>query len=824
MKLSRALTAIVLVASISATGVMVAHAGTPASGPLGLERRALRGAASIESSRLAGTGAAAPGTLNAHGSRPAPPKRVIVRFKSTPTKSVLSATARSADTSAGTVRNLSHGAVTWRVPPGRSAEKFAADLEASGKVEYAVPDYERQLVAYTPPAYVTPNDEYYIDAQTDYAYYTDGTVAAKYPFALSWWLRAVHAADAWQQAYTGADIVGKYPLRADVASFTVAVIDSGLYVHPDNQANVVGGRDFFDHEDYDGGLVQDNDVTPVPTDAVIQVNDEPSRVLTTSHGTCVSGEIGATANNGIGTIGVGYDTRVIVHKVMGTTAGGRAAIEDSAIYNAIIYSVDHDHAKVINMSLGGYENSPAIANAINYAYAHGCVIVAAKGNDNSNLPFYPASNAHVISVGALDNNANGSIIPAYYTNYAKTSLDIMAPGTFVVGFSKPDYAIPAGDGTFPYGYYIWDGTSMAAPVVSGAFAWLWRAAPALTNAEIMSEVLNSAPIGPKSTRFPAGYRRLDMNATYARLKSDFPLLTKPVVPEMTVASLDASVPITWTMQLTKLRGVTYHVWSDSNQLPDTTGKRVVVHDLAPGDHTFAVRASSSYNWDDETAFTETTIHVMPSAEGTATWQGAHVAGSSATVATPAYHVSTTMDAKLLDASSTALSGAVVRLQSSTDGSHFADVPGVVAANLQGGDYRSAAAPTSRRWYRFSFAGKYGVLRSVSSAVRIVPGVSLTTPYSKSTIWHTSKLSVSGKLMPSHASSSRTVKIKIKRWNGTKWADYSWVWARVTRQNSSYATYAVKLSLKKGGYRLYAYAPADTQHAATTSGYRAVRVK
>jgi len=68
-----------------------------------------------------------------------------------------------------------------------------------------------------------------------------------------------------------------------------------------------------------------------------------------------------------------------------------------------------------------------------------------------------------------------------------------------------------------------------------------------------------------------------------------------------------------------------------------------------------------------------------------------------------------------------------------------------------------------------------------------------------------------------------VDLQTKRWNGRRWAAYKTVVASITR-HGSYSSYYKNLRLKKGSYRIYAYAPADALHSSTTSGYRTVRVK
>lgn len=824
MKLLRPLIVTSVAACIVLSGIAVAQARRPASDPPGSDKRAITVAPTL----VAPTATVSASTSSSSTTTaPIDSGRVIVLLKDSAAPAVLESVARSAETSTGGARPLAHGNVDWRVPKGRSARTFAAQLEKNSHVEYAVPDYIRQPVGYLLPAYDGgPNDPDFLKSTDGESYFITSSgghvVTNKYPYGRSWWLRDVNAPEAWSQGYTGAAIAGKFPLRASGSDVTVAVLDSGLFAgHGDVGANVTRGHDFFDHETIVGGqkvLVADDDVTPLNPnyDFPSSYYSYDEAVMTASHGTCVAGEIAATGNNSIGTIGVGYDTHVVVHKVLGKYWDGTIGVDDLATMEAIRYSADHG-ARVISMSFGAYSYSKALADAINYAYAKGCVIVAAKGNDGSSQAFYPASNAHVISVGALDKNAQGVTIPADYTNYAKTSLDLFAPGTFIWGLTIPSGFPDEPDPTRP-GYDLWEGTSMAAPVVSGAVAWLWRAAPLLSNAEITNEVLNSAAPKGYVSRFKSGYRELDMNAAYDRLKADFPLLTRPAIADQTVAAIGGSVPLNWGVMVSPQRGVTYVPTIDGAVQPGTAAALETLQ-LGEGTHTVVVQAHSGYNWDDGSAIATGVITVVAPASGASTWQGFY---QSAT--TPSRGQAVSISGAVRDASGTALSGAPVRLQSSANGSGFADVAGAPVSNLPNGVYLTSVAPSSRTYYRFAFADSGAVTGSISPVALVVPQVSLSTPSSKSTASRKVKLSVTGTLRPAHRSSSRTVKLKIERWNGHRWAAYHTVWTRVTKRNSSYSTYSVKVRLRKGRFRLHADAPADSLHSTTHSGYKTVTIK
>ncbi|MBP5639300.1 MAG: S8 family serine peptidase [Victivallales bacterium] len=126
----------------------------------------------------------------------------------------------------------------------------------------------------------------------------------------------------------------------------------------------------------------------------------------------------------------------------------------SALAQAIISATDNG-ADIISLSLGSEYPSRALQNAINYAYEHGAVIVAAAGNDGSDTPFYPAAYNHVIAVAACDAKSNAMA----FSNYG-SAIDIAAPGVCIAadfGNDTPE---------------LFSGTSAAAPCVAGVIAAL----------------------------------------------------------------------------------------------------------------------------------------------------------------------------------------------------------------------------------------------------------------------------------------------------------------------------------------------------------------
>tara|TARA_Y100000780_G_scaffold232594_1_gene268449 strand:- start:117873 stop:119657 length:1785 start_codon:yes stop_codon:yes gene_type:complete len=203
-----------------------------------------------------------------------------------------------------------------------------------------------------------------------------------------------------------------------------------------------------------------------------------------SHGTHVAGIIAAARNNGIGMNGVASNV-----KIMAIRAVPNGDERDKDVANSIYYAVDNG-AKVINMSFGkSYSPYKDIVDeAVEYARSKGVLLVHAAGNDskdldeNDNFPNKivngePVENWLEVGASAF---MNGPLLPASFSNYGKTTVDIFAPG-------KNIYA------TFPDNEYkTISGTSMASPVVAGVAALILGYLPELTAAELKEAIMSSS--------------------------------------------------------------------------------------------------------------------------------------------------------------------------------------------------------------------------------------------------------------------------------------------------------------------------------------------
>jgi serine protease len=160
--------------------------------------------------------------------------------------------------------------------------------------------------------------------------------------------------------------------------------------------------------------------------------------------------------------------------------------------------------KVINLSLGGQYPCPYyMQTAIDAARAHGAVVVAAAGNNALDAAqFMPGSCSGVITVGAT--TRNGSL--ASYSNYGSL-LEISAPGGQIGMISSDNNNDPGilssvdFGSTLPVGSYYgyMNGTSMAAPHVSGIVSLMLSANPRLTGEQVLRILQRSAsPFAPAS--------------------------------------------------------------------------------------------------------------------------------------------------------------------------------------------------------------------------------------------------------------------------------------------------------------------------------------
>ncbi len=246
--------------------------------------------------------------------------------------------------------------------------------------------------------------------------------------------------------------------KNDHQKIKVAVIDTGADIEHEDLKNII-------NKDLSVRVSEDGLITKLKGD-------------NGTHGTHVSGIIGAEANNNIGIAGVGsaIDNSAIDLIGIGCDMGNGNSFSTLTVYRAIKYAVDNG-ARVINMSLGGTSDENNIfGSAVELAVNSGCVVVCAAGNSNTTAYHYPSDCEGTISVIALDEDGEGR---AYFSNYGGSQNKVSAPG-------DPIYS------TVPKNEYLpYSGTSMASPVVAGIVGMVLSVRPELTVEDVKNIIYNS---------------------------------------------------------------------------------------------------------------------------------------------------------------------------------------------------------------------------------------------------------------------------------------------------------------------------------------------
>ena len=391
---------------------------------------------------------------------------VLVKFRDHADVTVLPLAIKSTVLAPSTVQGLR----LVQLARGVSVEAAVAELRARPDVEYAEPNFIVRKVA-------VPNDPL---------------------LGQQWALTRIDAASAWGQQTGSSGVI-------------VAVMDSGVdYTHPDLVANLwhnpgefggVAGADDDNNDVIDDiyGVNYNIAADPGETETGDPLDDDTDA----SHGTAVSGIIGAVGNNDEGIVGVNWTTRLMAVKFLQGPVG-EGAVSDAI--KGVDYAIA-EGAKIINMSFAAPEYSQFLEDAIERADAAGVLVVSAAGNGIEQPPDsgnFVAVDLDVTSVSPASLKTANNITVAGSTsddglwsqsNYGDATVDLAAPGGSSVAsvLSTVSPIVELGN----YAYLV--GTSMSAPHVSGIAALIWSEYPALSHYEVKARILNSVDALPDFT-------------------------------------------------------------------------------------------------------------------------------------------------------------------------------------------------------------------------------------------------------------------------------------------------------------------------------------
>ena len=391
------------------------------------------------------------------------------------------------------------GAEQWSLEAGESVEEAIARLSDDPRVEYAEPNY----VLY---ADRLPDDPRLAE---QYALHNTGQTGGT-PGA------DVDALRAWNIS-TGGSGAGAGPAGGAQGDGSgsggdgvlIGIIDTGVDTrHPDLRDRIfVNPGEIADNGIDDDGNGFVDDVSG--WDFANADNDPFDDVY---HGTHVAGIAAATGDNGRGVAGVAWHARLLPVKFLSADGSGFSADAIRSIDYAALMG-----ARVLNNSWGGGAFSNAMFDTIAAVGTDGVLFIAAAGNDGENIdakPHYPASYdlTNLIAVAATDDRDG----IASFSSYGGRGVLLGAPGAGILS-------------TLPGGAYgLLNGTSMAAPMVTGAVALLWAAEPLLTIPEVRARLAASAKPIPALAGKTATGGRLDL----------FHLLARPdAIPPAAVGAL-----------------------------------------------------------------------------------------------------------------------------------------------------------------------------------------------------------------------------------------------------------------------------------------------
>jgi thermitase len=259
-----------------------------------------------------------------------------------------------------------------------------------------------------------------------------GASATTLDAAAGWAPQRVQAPAAWS-------------LTTGSPSVIIAVLDTGVdATHPDLAGGkVVGGRDF--------------------------VNGTLDAADDSWHGTAVAGVAAAARVVGPGAFSYCPGCSILAVKVLDSEEQG----DDAEIARGIVWAVDRG-ARVINLSLAGFDESAALRASLRYAADKRVIVVAAAGNDGESSPAFPAADPTVVGVAATDPSDR-----VYGWSNRGRWVTLAAPGV--------------AESTLRGGSYVrFVGTSAAAPAVSGTIGLCLSVAPGLSPGAVKKALVKSA--------------------------------------------------------------------------------------------------------------------------------------------------------------------------------------------------------------------------------------------------------------------------------------------------------------------------------------------
>ncbi|MNB95087.1 Serine protease AprX [compost metagenome] len=283
------------------------------------------------------------------------------------------------------------------------------------------------------------------------------------------------------------DPQGTPPIETNLSGkgVTIAIIDSGIYPHPDlnlPNSRIIGFYDVFKQQE-------------------VQPFDDGG------HGTHCAG---CAAGNGYSSDGkyrgLAYQANLVGVRVF----EGRSTTTTN-ISRGVQWCIDNKEKygiKIMSCSLGGMAINPPetdpLCKILRVAQDQGITVVVAAGNEGSRPQTVgsPGVDPELITVGATNDNSTENSLDDVIANFSSRGPtkfghqkpDIVAPGKGIISLRSKNSEYDNDYPQFRVGewYCTMDGTSMATPIVAGLIALLYEAKPDATPQEIKVAVQNGA--------------------------------------------------------------------------------------------------------------------------------------------------------------------------------------------------------------------------------------------------------------------------------------------------------------------------------------------
>uniref|UniRef100_UPI002FE1450F S8 family peptidase n=1 Tax=Limnobacter sp. TaxID=2003368 RepID=UPI002FE1450F len=359
-------------------------------------------------------------------------------------------------------------------------------LTSDPEVEFAIEDRPVR-------AFATPNDPNFSNQWALRS--TLNTAGAKFD-------------QAWDVIRGGADVV-------------VAVLDTGVvFETPDLMGRLLSGYDFIS----DVPTANDGngrDANAADPGNWISTEDSQTSAFTgcsvknsSWHGTFVAGQIAANTHSDSDVAGADWNVKVLPVRVLGKCGGLLSDVLDAMLWSAGLdvpgIPGNPTPADVINLSLGSSTACSTFEQTVvDRVNAAGVVVVAAAGNSGGSVDS-PANCSNVLSVGALDRDGSRASYSAI-----GNGVSLMAPGGFsngLVGLSNSGSTTPGSASLASK-----TGTSFAAPLVAATAGLMRSINPALTPAQLRSQILGNTAnfLSPRTSTCTANQGSGTCNCTTA---------------------------------------------------------------------------------------------------------------------------------------------------------------------------------------------------------------------------------------------------------------------------------------------------------------------